>query len=687
MPAYHESTNSTQHPAEDNQAHSFGSLPFDEPPLELTEPPPDWEEEWFESSANTRVEWDFTPADAKTVETRKRSSAFAASFNAVFRRSGIPEACRKLDLDLNEIKAIFLTGIDGAQRAEYFAERDGNPCAQERRFQASAATMEIFHKRLDVPRGMDEGERAKWMKARGRNWQRHFKSVTLAQRFIHLPLFIREKGAASSVKRVSPFYVDRLTDLVADTARRARGKSGEPVGRYNRAADAALAHFREVVAPYAPEWSLEAHRRESSAKDASAKSKTVKPVEPAQRATLAAAKLVKAGKRIARESGMSAEEELAFRLVMHSTIDNLWANSAAAETTKATHDAAYASLVLTNSDTHEKDDAAPVEKGSDLTPANTPETQNYSVKVQNPPENTPHFVVDLGGVSFAEADAAAEAHASVGVESVKVVFVGETKPLGKNCAFSEKVSLSDFRRNLPTYLERNARAPVESMTVRFRFKGDTRFLPIDDCTPAVMRELAPFSFLQFETSPGNGQTLLAFAESLDLAAFEVLRKRILGGSIKATGANGGAHGSIRWPGSLNRKPKRKFADGTSPRVKIISVAPGRKVTIQELEEAGLLAAPVEKVKKPLIVPATRTLPAGAMPDYERYLTTANGDRSRADIRWAMACLGAGFPHHSVVAQLESISGKAQGRHDGYAATTVDNAVRYVVEHHAREVAA
>jgi hypothetical protein len=45
----------------------------------------------------------------------------------------------------------------------------------------------------------------------------------------------------------------------------------------------------------------------------------------------------------------------------------------------------------------------------------------------------------------------------------------------------------------------------------------------------------------------------------------------------------------------------------------------------------------------------------------------------------MACLGAGFPHHSVVAQLELLSGKAQGRNDNYPSDTVANAARFVAE--------
>jgi hypothetical protein len=43
----------------------------------------------------------------------------------------------------------------------------------------------------------------------------------------------------------------------------------------------------------------------------------------------------------------------------------------------------------------------------------------------------------------------------------------------------------------------------------------------------------------------------------------------------------------------------------------------------------------------------------------------------------MAALGAGFPHYAVIAQLETMSGKAQGRRDDYARKTVENATSFV----------
>ncbi len=68
-----------------------------------------------------------------------------------------------------------------------------------------------------------------------------------------------------------------------------------------------------------------------------------------------------------------------------------------------------------------------------------------------------------------------------------------------------------------------------------------------------------------------------------------------------------------------------------------------------------------------------------MPDYQEYVAAASGDRSIADIRWAMRCISLGFPELSVAAQLELLSGKAQGRSDNYPSDTAANAARFVGE--------
>jgi hypothetical protein len=211
--------------------------------------------------------------------------------------------------------------------------------------------------------------------------------------------------------------------------------------------------------------------------------------------------------------------------------------------------------------------------------------------IEYEPESRPY------GVSLDEAETAAAAFASVGIRYVKVVFVDDTKSqqADNNCTLAEGVSLDEFRRRLPEYLERNSRSPVESMTVRLHFKGETRLLQVDDCDAEVLRLLVPHSFLQFATSPGNGQAWLALGGNLTTQEYNRLRRQLLT-RLARTGANGGAYGSARWPGTLNRKPKRRYVDGESPRVQLLRVAYGLRVTPDELETAELLAPPPSKPK-------------------------------------------------------------------------------------------
>jgi hypothetical protein len=288
------------------------------------------------------------------------------------------------------------------------------------------------------------------------------------------------------------------------------------------------------------------------------------------------------------------------------------------------------------------------------------------------------------GVCLAEAETAADAFASVSIRRAKVVFVDDTKPRQStnSCMFSEGVSLEDFRRRLPGYIERNSRSPIESMTVRLHFKGETRLLQVDDCDAEILRLLAPLSFLQFATSPGNAQAWIALAGNFTTEEYNRLRSQFLM-RLKPTGANGGAYGSSRWPGTLNRKPKRRYADGESPRVQLLRVAYGLRVTADELEAARLLAPPPSSPRietAPVI--GTRT-PYG-WPNMSDFLARAGGDRSRAEMAWCVAALGQGLPRADVEAQLSRIGVKAVTRqHDNYVRSTVANAAKWLAHEEAK----
>src|SRR5262249_12644920 len=133
-------------------------------------------------------------------------------------------------------------------------------------------------------------------------------------------------------------------------------------------------------------------------------------------------------------------------------------------------------------------------------------------------------------------------------------------------------------------------------------------LQLDDCDASAALLLEPFSFAVIETSANNFQVWLAFNDEWDKAE---ARARLFARLRElAPGANPGAGGAVRWPGSINAKPERN-----GWRVRVDSVNPGRIVTPSELEDAGLLGDPpaaTEWTWQPNGAP-------GAWPDYERSL--------------------------------------------------------------------
>ncbi len=619
-------------------------------------------------------------ADPKTVETRKRSSALVASFSAVFRRSGIPEACRTLNLDLNEIKALLLTGMDAGQRAEYLAEAENRPCSRLRRFKCAAYRMEMFHKRVNIPLELAEEDKKKWIDSRGRNWRRRFKRLHLAQCFTHLPFLVCEKGEASSAKLITPDYIDNLTDVVADTARRAAKMRGEPISRYNKAADEALAHFRENVASYAPEWALEDYRTEET-KPETAPAAPKKADDPQKTVKKAARELVEAALRVVREQRMSEDEEADYRLAVQQEIETLWTSrppdTPKPKTNRAPLDTP--SAVIVNTDTPQKATPATAKNRTPVSYLNHEETQNHSANSQTVEKvHATNFLTPTE-----QATLAVEAFESVGCDKFKTVFVGiyplngEAEKLGSEPKQNgESITGTQIKLRLPHYIKRNQE---QNHNVALRAWG--AIIQVDDCTVQIMERLKPFAFLIKETSPGNYQVWLALSKSFAGADGKIneegkaIRKRLLK-KFEERGefANGGAYGSTRLPGTLNIKEKYQ---PSFPLIRLTHVAMGRIVTPEELEAEGFLAdAPA--VPALTLVESSRysnsKLPT-EWPDYHYFVSRAplkedgQPNLSRADESFAVRCLSLGHPSYSVISRLQSVRDKAARRHD-YAERTV-----------------
>lgn len=639
-------------------------------------------------------------ADDLTVATRKRASAFAAAFNAVFRRSGLREACHTLKLDQNDIKARFLTMMDAAQIAEYEAEQSQTPYLKVRRFKCAAYKMECYHKRTPPfpPRELPEEEKQKWINARARNWRRGFKSVHLAQCFTHLSFFVSEKGEAGSLKKQASYYTDNFSDVVADTARRAKGK-GDPVGRYNRAADEALAAFRESVKPYAPEWTIEAHKENEEATPEKTPAKT-KTDDPRASVNKAARKLVTEALRVVREQKMNSDEEADYRLAIQTEIETLWTSRPPADERPKAKRAALdtPSPVLSSRDTPKNDAPATDLDRTSKSYLTSEETQNHSAKTES--------VSPVNALKTLSPDETArltvEAFESVGCDKFMAVFVGSyplvgtANTLGSEPRKGESITAAQIKMRLPVYVQRNQ---DKHHNVALRAWG--ALWQVDDCPPEVVERLKPFAFLIVETSPQNCQVWIALPKSFVGAdgkrndACHALRKRLLDKfEQNGEGANGGAYGSIRLPGTLNIKEKYQ---SSFPRIQLSYVALGRITTPEELEAAGLLAAAAA-----LVVPSASEPPrysnsklSTVWPNHQDYVNRAplndqgKPDLSRADVSYVVRCFALGHTEHSVGDKLRSLRDKAAKR-DDYVQRTIRAARAYLasqpVQQHGREQA-
>jgi hypothetical protein len=278
---------------------------------------------------------------------------------------------------------------------------------------------------------------------------------------------------------------------------------------------------------------------------------------------------------------------------------------------------------------------------------------------------------------------AVEIFESVGVESFKVILRDEER---ETAIESRELKADALKAELRQYLKSNA-GGRESFIVRPILPDDgsmyaRHLIQVDEASPELLKMLAPVSFLQIETSEGNGQAWLALDGSNDAEEFARTRARLLR-QLQPHGANGGAYGATRWPGSLNCKPSRRRADGSFPIVKIVFYQHGRQTTVGELKSLNLLAPPVSSsIPAKPYKPAERAERPRQWPSYQIELdraarrTDGKPDRSDADINFALRCVRWGWSEDETAARLCEVSGKAK-KQRGYAARTARRAVQIV----------
>jgi hypothetical protein len=254
-------------------------------------------------------------------------------------------------------------------------------------------------------------------------------------------------------------------------------------------------------------------------------------------------------------------------------------------------------------------------------------------------------VVDILSTRESEAARALE---SFEAAEFGVTLLDETRPKDGEQAY-EVFSREAFTSWLPNLLERNAKART-SLIVR---PIGGHFVQLDDLSDEARAQVEPFSFLSVETSKGNFQAWVAVEGDR-----ETLRRRLIAG----VGADRGATGAMRWPGSINHKAGR---EGFT--VRTVHTTPGRMASAEELEQAGLLApVPPPSPHPPQDRPKATRAPR-AWPDYQRSLTDAkrksNGqpDRSDADKNWSILARERGWSENDIAAKLQEVSDKARQR--------------------------
>ncbi len=627
-----------------------------------------------------------TPATRR--EDRRKVSALMAALNALWQAADFDRICKEAGIDAGELRHMYQVIVEMAMRDEDQAARDGRTLGTVRRFYCADYVAELCYRREFLPADLPEAERKTRKASLSRAWRERWKrTVHAAQCRNQLPLVERTRGRIVNKKREASTYAERLADVLAMIVRRADPNRGR-VARYTRAAEVALNHLRQTAEPYAPNFDYNPPPKPSTP--------TLDPTE-GEPEPVADPKYLCTLKRAIRQAKQGAayaapEEYAARRLEMHEWINALMPVEGDNEQ-ENTHPPLHpvekrvdasktgsepSAEVVSKTTLPESEDCSfPAENGdlSEFSRDVDILTKSSFSGVEYDPEPEPR------GINLSEASTAADACASVGAEHVLVVWTDETLPVGKNCAGTDEFkSVAEFQENLPRLLARNERSPVVSMAVRVRWAGETHLLQMDECAPELLERLAPFSFMQIATSRGNGQAWLAFSEALTQGQYDELKHRLftrLNPTKNPEGVNGGAHGSVRWPGSLNRKPKRRYADGESPRVQLLSVQPGRTVSIAELDDAGLLA-PLPPKKTPAHIREIKgRLPKG-WPDFDEYLNRHRGDRSRAEFAWSCRAIEMGWPRYRVEEELSRIGAKARTRtRDNYITETVSNAARKV----------
>lgn len=259
-----------------------------------------------------------------------------------------------------------------------------------------------------------------------------------------------------------------------------------------------------------------------------------------------------------------------------------------------------------------------------------------------------------------EANRMLDAFASVGATHFDVTFLDID---GGKRGFRKAQSVLQLYNSLPKLFP-GLTERQNSLIVR-PVSGSVALVQLDDLDTEAQERLQAVAFLTLSTSPDNHQAWVAVSGPPDKHLGRRLRK--------GTGADATASGATRVAGTVNYK--RKYATAF-PTVSIVSTVYGRIVTLEQLEHAGLLAAP----DKPRPPPTLRVSNSRSWPDYQRCVDGAppnnSGtapDISRADFMWCLMAAQRGNGIEEIAARLMELSTKAKENGERYARVTAENA--------------
>jgi hypothetical protein len=259
-----------------------------------------------------------------------------------------------------------------------------------------------------------------------------------------------------------------------------------------------------------------------------------------------------------------------------------------------------------------------------------------------------------------------EVFASLGVHSFDLT---RTDMDGHKRSYRAAQSLEALRHGMPGLMN-SAKRWRHNLIVRPK-GGIAELVQLDDLRGTALESVRSAAFLILTTSAGNHQAWIAVREGGPDFARQLRR---------GSGADPSASGATRVAGSMNFK--RPYAPDF-PTVQILEATPRRIVTREELQAAGLVAAPG-------VIPVVRLVRdrpnrrAKVWPSYERCLQNAppahHNDRpdvSRADFTFCLLAIDWGWSIEETCERLLEKSSKAHENGERYARLTAKRAAAAV----------